>query len=153
MSQYMFLGLKNKLKKIDYEANEIYNIPKIYKNSIYFQEGILFDENIDKFHIQLLNDYCKLNWYIVKTLPVPFEAATRYKEDFPDLYEAALQMSTWFSKFVKKLKEQGNDVVVINLWISDKKEKRTTDKKTLKLSEVDLSNYEMPRDILYNLEL
>ena len=149
----MFLGLKNKLKKIDYEANEIYNIPNFYKNSTYFQEGILFDENIDKFNIQVLNDYCKFNWYIVKALPVPFEAATRYKDDFPDLYEAALQMSTWFVKFVKKLKDQGNDVVVINLWISDKTEKRKTDKKTLNISEVDLSNYEMPRDILYNLEL
>ncbi len=124
MSQFMLLGAKDKLTKKDFDAKEIYSIPDKYKDNFYFQEGLLFDEDVEPHIKTLLNKKREyLNWYKVKALPVPFEAAIRYKEDFPDLYEAAVQMSQWFCRYVKQMQNKNNEVFVVNLWVSGKKTK------------------------------
>lgn len=149
----MFLGVKDKLTKKDFDAKEIYTIPDKYKNNFYFQEGLLFDEEVETDIKTLLSKKCSnLNWYKVKALPVPFEAAVRYKEDFPDLYEAAVQMSQWFCRYVKQIQNKSNEVFVVNLWVSDKKQNVKITEKILKIAEIDLYNYEMPRDIIFRLE-
>lgn len=152
MSQSIFLGVKNKLNKVDISGNEIFCIPDLYKNSFYFKEGILFDEHLDEYESRFFNKYFnQYNWYEIKGLPIPFEASLRYKDDLPDLYEASLQLSQWFCKFVKSLKSEGNEVAVVNLWVNNKEQNIKAKKKLLNISELDISDYEMPRDIIYEL--
>lgn len=154
MSQYMFIGVKDKLSKTDFSAKDIYIIPEIYKNSLWFSDGVLFDENIpDDQKSYLQKNYQEYTWYNIKGFLTPLRASTRYKEDFPDQYEAAYQMSQWFCKYVKKLRCKGNEVLVVNLWIGEDNVKIKTIEKILKISKVDLSNYEIPQDIVFKLEI
>lgn len=153
MSKFMFLGVKDKLKKVDFSATDIYNIPEIYKNNLWFSDGLLFNENfMEEAREKLIKINNSYYWYIISGFLTPLSAQLRYKEDAPDLYEASKQMSQWFYKFVKELKEQGNDVLIINLWIGGEG-KNKFEKKRLNLNTIDLSNYEMPIEVLYKIEL
>lgn len=152
MSSFMFLGVRNKLNKVTFNVKDIYNVPEIYKNNLWFSDGLLFDKDVIEDSKDMLKVIDKsYYWYEIKGFLNPLAAALRYKDDFPDQYEAALQMSQWFCKFIKKLKEQGNDVCVVRLWIGQER-KFKLDKKTLNISKLDLTNYEMPLEIVYNLD-
>ena len=72
-------------------------------------------------------------------------------EDFPDLYEASLQMSKWFIKFIKNIVKE-NEVLLINLWIGSKPS-RKIEVKTLDLNEIDIKDYHLPLDVLFKLKV
>lgn len=151
MSSFMFLGVKNKLNKVTFSVNDIYNVPEIYKNNLWFSDGVSFDENVIAESKPMLKAIDKnYYWYEIKGFLTPLSASLRYKDDFPDQYEAALQMSQWFCKFVKILKEKGNDVWVVRLWIGQESKLKLC-KKNINISKLDLTNYEMPLEIVYNL--
>lgn len=152
MSSFMFLGVKNKLNKVTFNVKDIYNVPKIYKDNLWFSDGLLFDKDVIEDSKNILKAIDKsYYWYEIKGFLTPLGAALRYKDDFPDQYEALLQMSQWFCKFIKKLKEQGNDVCAVRLWIGQERKFKLS-KQNLNISKLDLTNYEMPLEIVYNLD-
>lgn len=151
MSSFMFIGVREKLEKVRFSAKDIYNIPEIYKNNLWFSDGLLFDENVIPGSEATLKEISKsYYWYQINGFLTPLGASLRYKEDCPDLYEAALQMSQWFLNFIKELKSQDNDILLIKLWLG-KGRKSKISKKNLNISILDLGNYEIPIDIVYNL--
>lgn len=102
MSSFMFLGVKNKLNKVTFNVKDIYNVPKIYKDNLWFSDGLLFDKDVIEDSKNILKAIDKsYYWYEIKGFLTPLGAALRYKDDFPDQYEASLQMSQWFCKFIK----------------------------------------------------
>ncbi len=142
MSKAIFLGVKTPLQQSFFPAQEIYSDLR-YPDSLYATEGVFFGEPsaIAKRRVEAVPH---LTWYEVMGMVGPFACKSGVREVLPDFYEAALQVSEWFIRFLKDRAAEG-EVCLLQLRLGDPADKKIrTDR--LPLSKLKPVDFELPFD-------
>lgn len=152
MSAILFLGAKNSFGKTEYFANEVF--PEIkYPNSIFFRDGIAFDDKIfapNRQHIGRYVSMCK--WYELKTNAMLFCFESKNKNAVPDLYEASFMLSGWFIGFLSAQINSGNELYLLQRWLGDPPDKKIY-RRNLKISSLQPTDHKLPYDVLLKIRL
>ncbi len=150
MSAILFLGVKNALYRSEYGANEVYSDIK-YPNSLFFRDGISFDDDIFEPNRQHIGRYySKYKWYEVRSNVMLFDYESKNQETCPDLYEASLQLSEWFIRFLSLQIKNGNELYLLQRWLGNSPDKKISCK-TLKISNLKPIDCKLPYDTLLKL--
>ncbi len=152
MSAILFLGAKNALRKTEYGAKEFFSDIK-YSDSIFFRDGIAFDDDIfepNRQHIGHYGSMCK--WYEVKSNVMLFCFESKNKDAIPDLYEASFMLSEWFINFLSEQIGEGNELYLLRRWLGNSPDKKI-DRRNLKISSLKPTDYKLRYDALLKLKL
>lgn len=150
MSAILFLGVKNALSKTEYNANEVFSDVR-YPSSIFFRDGIAFDEDIfEQDRLRIGRYGTKYKWYEVKSNVMLFDYESKKREVCPDLYEASMQLSEWFIHFLSAQINNGNELYLLQRWLGDPPEKKIG-RKTLNIGSLKPLDYDLPYDVLLKL--
>lgn len=149
MSAILFLGAKKALSKTEYRVKEVFS-DIAYPNSLFFHDGIAFDDDILESRQHIAHYYSKYKWYEVKTNVMLFDFESKNQEVVPDLYEASLQLSEWVIRFLSSEISNGNELYLLRRWLGDPPNKKIS-RKTVKLNDLKPIDHKLPYDVLLKL--
>ena len=152
MSAILFLGAKNALRKTEYGAKEVFSDIK-YFDSIFFRDGIAFDDDIFEPNRQHIGHYCSMcKWYEVKSNVMLFCFESKNKDAIPDLYEASFMLSEWFINFLSGQIGGGNELYLLQRWLGNSPDRKIS-RGNAKISKLKPLDYKLPFDVLIKLSL
>ncbi|MCD8371875.1 MAG: hypothetical protein LUD27_01070 [Clostridia bacterium] len=149
MSRALYIGFDRELSKTEYGKEEIFDGFE-YPDSLYVQDGILFDgltEDIVKCRVGRSFGFA---WYEVKSCVLPFECESRLADSMPDLYLAAYRVTKWFINYLETSVKGGNMPHLMQRWLGDKQLKKA-ERKTVKAKNLRCEDYVLPCDVLIDI--
>ncbi|MCD8309411.1 MAG: hypothetical protein LUD19_06115 [Clostridia bacterium] len=149
MSKALYIGFDKALSKVEYSKEEIFADFK-FSESLYVQDGILFDGAADGLTKNRIGRSFGYTWYEVKAVVLPFECESRLADSMPDYYLAAYRITEWFINFLREQISCGNMPHLLQRWLGDKDIKKA-ERKTLKHKDLRCEDYSLPYDVLLNI--
>ncbi|MBQ8427967.1 MAG: hypothetical protein IJX18_01790 [Clostridia bacterium] len=151
MSKVLFIGFKKALGKKEYLPSEIFSLLR-YPNSLYVQDGIFLDDDLDNETRRRLGKYAEeYVWYEVKGMIVPFDCQSKIENSMPDFYEASWQMSDWFIRFLKDKASDGVEPCLLQRWLGDSADKKIKTK-VVSVDAFQAIDEELPYDVLLKIQ-